>query len=140
MILNILAIILGTIIGIIGMGIMIEIRFKAGLSAYRKSYAAMVSSFVVFECLIGSVEMAAFLTFILIFVYICDYLTDRLKVKQYKLLQTVLSDYVESGWGNVYKANVLRGQLGRIWESIPEKSKQEILAWEKETIKIGVTK
>lgn len=102
------------------------------IETYRLSY--YVFCFVTFwYSIFAHHPVAAFILLsCMVFFYYSNHYLDKKSVKIYCRLQDQLSALEKSGWGKVYKANELRFTMGKIIASLPENSKQEILAIEKD--------
>ena len=107
------------------------IRDKYGIQASRKAYFVMLTCFIFHDIYMGNIFYACFLASIMVIAYFLGKAGDKANIGMYKMMQLQLSELIDKGYGEVYKANLLRGKMSRIWRFMPEQDKQKILEWEK---------
>lgn len=114
-----------------GIKLLSAIKAKWGVAVERNAWyiSAFICTF--YDLATDKIGGAVFMVACMILCYLLFSFSDKLAVKSYKSKQKELSRLDNAGWGQIYRANVLRGSMGQLWRNMPEKCHQELLAWEK---------
>jgi len=106
------------------------IDFEWGEKATRKIWYSICITMILINLIRINIIGMLFFTILLMIGHYAHKKSDNLSVIKYKKAILALHELIDSGWGQVYKADICRTVAHENLKKLPKKKQQKLREWE----------